>query len=82
MRNHIEEVARKNKNWSLYRLAERLNLPQQTIYSWANTRTQPSFYNMERLCLILDCTLDDLFSIEAQQTPILQPRHPAFKEPY
>ncbi len=63
----IKEVARKKKQWSLYRLAKELGLPQQTVYSWANGRTQPSYENMDRLCDALDCTVGDLFEAEPVQ---------------
>lgn len=63
----IKEVARKKKGWSLYRLAKELGLPQQTVYSWANGRTQPSYENMDKLCDALDCTVGDLFEAEPVQ---------------
>jgi len=61
----IKETARKKKSWSLYRLAKELGLPQQTVYSWANGRTQPSYDNMDKLCEILGCTIGDLFESES-----------------
>jgi transcriptional regulator with XRE-family HTH domain len=60
----IKEVARKKKNWSLYKLAQMMGLPQQTVYSWANGRTQPSYPNMDYLCSVLGCSLTDLFEPE------------------
>lgn len=63
----IKEVARKKKGWSLYRLAKELGLPQQTVYSWANGRTQPSYENMDKLCDALDCTVGELFESEPVQ---------------
>jgi len=61
----IKEVARKKKGWSLYRLAKELGLPQQTVYSWANGRTQPSYENMDRLCEAIACCVGDLFEAES-----------------
>ena len=63
----IKEVAKKKKGWSLYRLAKELGLPQQTVYSWANGRTQPSYENMDKLCDALDCTVGELFEAEPVQ---------------
>lgn len=63
----IKEVAKKKKTWSLYRLAKELGLPQQTVYSWANGRTQPSYDNMDKLCDALDCTVGELFEAEPVQ---------------
>jgi transcriptional regulator with XRE-family HTH domain len=60
----IKETARKKKSWSLYRLAKELGLPQQTVYSWANGRTQPSYDNMDRLCEILNCSIGELLEAE------------------
>lgn len=60
----IKETARVKKGWSLYRLAKELGLPQQTVYSWANGRTQPSYDNMDKLCEIMGCSVGDLFEAE------------------
>jgi len=60
----IKETARKKKGWSLYRLAKELGLPQQTVYSWANGRTQPSYENMDKLCRVLECFIGELFEAE------------------
>lgn len=63
----IKEVAKDKKEWSLYRLAKELSLPQQTVYSWASGRTQPSYENMDRLCDILDCAVGELFEAQPVQ---------------
>ena len=67
MKIKIKEVVKMKKGWSLYKLAKVLNLPQQTVYSWASGRTQPSYENMDRLCDALDCTVGDLFESEPVQ---------------
>jgi transcriptional regulator with XRE-family HTH domain len=67
MKVRIKDVAQARKAWSLYRLAKELNLPQQTVYSWASGRTQPSYDNMDRLCEVLDCPMGDLFEAEPFQ---------------
>ncbi|MFH0702684.1 MAG: helix-turn-helix transcriptional regulator [bacterium] len=66
----IKETARKKQGWSLYRLAKELGLPQQTIYSWANGRTQPSYDNMEKLCEVIGCSIGELFEAESIQTKL------------
>lgn len=63
----IKETAREKKGWSLYRLAKELGLPQQTVYSWANGRTQPSYENMDRLCKVIGCAVGELFQSESVQ---------------
>ncbi len=60
-------MARKKQGWSLYRLAKELGLPQQTVYSWANGRTQPSYDNMDKLCRVLDCSIGELFEADMQK---------------
>ena len=60
----IKETAWRIMNWSLYRLAKELDIPQQTVYSWANGRTQPFYKNMDRLCKALGCGIGDLFEEE------------------
>jgi len=67
MKVKIKQVALEKKKWSLYRLAKEMGLPQQTVYSWASGRTQPSYENMERLCDILDTTIGELFEAEPVQ---------------
>lgn len=61
----IKEAARNKRDWSLYRLAKEMKLPQQTVYSWANGRTQPNFQNMDRLCAVIGCAIGELFIAEA-----------------
>lgn len=67
MKIKIKEVVKKMRGWSLYKLAKVLNLPQQTVYSWASGRTQPSYENMDRLCDALGCSVGDLFEAEPVQ---------------
>ena len=70
MKIKIKETAKEKKNYSLYKLAQVLNLPQQTVYSWAKGRTQPSYYNMDRLCDVLNCRVEDLFEAEPVQNKL------------
>ena len=67
MKIKIKETVREKKNWSLYKLAQILNLPQQTVYSWASGRTQPSYENMDRLCEAIGCSVGELFEAEPVQ---------------
>jgi transcriptional regulator with XRE-family HTH domain len=67
MKIKIKEVAQKKQGWSLYRLAKELGLPQQTVYSWASGRTQPSYENMDKLCDVLDVGMGDLFEADPVQ---------------
>ncbi len=66
MKIKIKELAQK-KELSLYRLAKELDIPQQTVYSWAKGRTQPSYENLDRLCEALDCTIGELLEAEPVQ---------------
>ena len=70
MKIKIKEAAKEKKNYSLYKLAQELNLPQQTVYSWAKGRTQPSYYNMDRLCDVLGCKIEDLLEAEPVQNKL------------
>ena len=70
MKIKIKETAKKKKNYSLYKLAQMLNLPQQTVYSWAKGRTQPNYYNMDRLCDALECGIEELFEPEPIQNKL------------
>ena len=70
MKIKIKETAKIKKNYSLYKLAQVLNLPQQTIYSWAKGRTQPSYYNLDRICDCLDCNIADILEAEPVQNKL------------
>lgn len=63
MKIKLRELCQRN-NISLYKLAQMLDKPYQTIYSWANNRTQPSFLNMEKLCSVLNCEISDILEPE------------------
>lgn len=69
MKIKIKEAA-KNKNYSLYMLAKVLNMPQQTVYSWAKGRTQPSYVNLDKLCSVLECEIQDLLEAEPVQSKL------------
>jgi transcriptional regulator with XRE-family HTH domain len=66
MKIKIKQFAKEQRGISVYRLSKLLKYNQQTVYSWANGRTQPSYESMDRLCKILNCTLDDLFEVEKE----------------
>ncbi len=67
MKIKIKEAAKKFKGYSLYRLAIVLNMPQQTIYSWASGRTQPTYANLDRICDALECSVSDILEAEPVQ---------------
>ena len=71
MKIKIKETVKQKKGWSLYKLAKVLNLPQQTVYSWASWRTQPSYENMDGLCETINCTVADLFEAEPVQQKLI-----------
>lgn len=66
MKIKLKQIAN-SRDLSLYGLAKLLGMPQQTIYSWGNGRTQPSYDNMDLLCHVLDCTIGDIFEAEPVQ---------------
>lgn len=70
MKVKIKETAKTKKNYSLYRLAKEMGLPQQTIYSWAKGRTQPSYLNLDKLCDVLNCNIEDLLEAEPVQNKL------------
>ena len=67
MKIKLKEAAKNLKGYSLYRLAIVLNMPQQTIYSWANGRTQPSYENLDKICEALECSIGDILEAEPVQ---------------
>jgi len=70
MKIKLKETALNKKNYSLYKLAQELKLPQQTVYSWAKGRTQPSYYNLDRICDILECKIEDILEAEPVQNKL------------
>lgn len=60
MRIQVKEAARKFKQWSVYRLAQAIDMPQQTVYSWVWGKTKPTYQNLEKICKALECTPNDL----------------------
>ncbi len=70
MKIKIKETVKQKKGWSLYKLAQILELPQQTVYSWANGRTQPSYENMDRLCDAIGCSIGELLEAEPVQNKL------------
>ena len=70
MKIKIKEIAKEKKGYSLYKLAQIMNLPQQTIYSWANGRTQPSYSNLDKLCAALECSVGELLEAEPIQSKL------------
>ncbi len=70
MKIKIKETAKQKKNYSLYKLAKVMNLPEQTIYSWAKGRTQPSYINLDKLCDVLECKIEDILEAEPVQSKL------------
>lgn len=64
MKINLKQAAKKFKNWSLYKLAQEMNIPRQTIYSWQNQRTEPSFNNLDKICNLLECNINDILEHE------------------
>lgn len=44
----VDEL-RKEKNWTLYRLAKEANLSRSAIYNWRDNKSQPTLYLLECL---------------------------------
>ena len=70
MKVKLKETAMLKKGYSLYRLAKVMGLPQQTVYSWAKGRTQPSYLNLDKLCNLLECKIEDLLEAEPVQNKL------------
>lgn len=70
MKIKIKEVAQKNKSISLYKLAKLMGVPEQTVYSWAKGKTQPSYINLDKLCNVLECKIGDILEAEPVQNKL------------
>ena len=47
-----------------------MDIPQQTIYSWAKGRTQPTYLNLDKLCNVLECSVGDILEAEPVQNKL------------
>lgn len=56
----VAEIAKKNKNWKMSKLAKELEMDPQTVMYWNQGRSYPRFPTLVRLCRLLECSLDDL----------------------
>lgn len=70
MKVKIKEAAKEKKGYSLYKLAKVLNLPEQTVYSWAKGKTMPSYINLDKICGVLECEISDLLEAEPYQNKL------------
>jgi len=64
MKLRLKQAAREFKDWSVYMLAQKLDMPCQTVYSWSWGKAFPSYKNLERICDVLGCTPNDLLEVE------------------
>lgn len=61
IKNNLKKAAKDFKGWSIYKLAKKLDLPHQTVYSWVWNKTQPSGENALRICQLLNCKYEDIY---------------------
>lgn len=64
MKLKIKDAAREFKNWSLYKLAQMLDVPSQTVYAWSWGKAFPSYKSLEKICNLLECTPNDLLDLD------------------
>lgn len=63
IKNNLREAAKKFRGWSIYKLAQQLDLPHQTVYSWVWNKTQPSCENALKICRLLNCRYEDIYPV-------------------
>lgn len=85
MKVRIKEAARA-RGYSLYALAQALGVAQQSVYSWASGRTQPSYESLDLLCMFLQCKISDILEPEPLTKERLEARNvwngPKYKGPF
>jgi len=62
MRLRIAEIARRNKGWTMTKLAEKMDLNHQTVLYWNQGRAFPRLPTLLRLLRLLECRLEDLLT--------------------
>lgn len=63
IKNNLKEATKEFRGWSVYKLAQKLDLPHQTVYSWVWNKTQPSGEHMLKICRLLNCKYEDIYPI-------------------
>ena len=58
---HIEKL-RAERGWTVYKLAQRSDLNEQTIYNWFNTEAYPAISALKQICDAFGITLAEFFS--------------------
>lgn len=56
----IEEL-RKAKGWSKYELAKYMGISTNSVYGWYRMGAMPSLYNIERICEVMNITIEQFF---------------------
>jgi len=53
---------RRDRGWSVYKLAQESGLSAPTIHQWLETETVPTLFALEQICDALKITLADFFA--------------------
>jgi DNA-binding Xre family transcriptional regulator len=65
------KAQREGQRVSLLRIAQELKISKYTIYGLANNELNEYPREViEKLCTYFDCTLNDLFTLEDDETPL------------
>ena len=64
--NRIEEL-RKERGWSIYKLAEEAELTQSTLANMFSRKTMPSISTLMQLCDAFGISLSQFFSFENKE---------------
>lgn len=52
---------RQKKKWSQKKLADKLNVSQQTIAKWESKKSYPRSELLPKIALTLDCAIEELY---------------------
>lgn len=68
MQIKIKEAARKFKNCSLYRLAQAINRPEQTVYKLSKGQAGSITFDLvDDICEFLGCEIGDILQVERKK---------------
>jgi transcriptional regulator with XRE-family HTH domain len=59
-RIRVAEVARQQKNWSMRRVSEELEVDHQTVLYWNQGKSYPRLPMLVRLLKLLGCSFQEL----------------------
>lgn len=70
------------KGYTVYSLSKELKVSFSCVKGWVNGTRQPNYENMDKLCFLFNCSMDDLYSAANENKKFVNPLNElALREP-